>query len=341
MKEKFNIAFIGGDSHAGTINDFFLDALPLHERVAHVDFEWTSQRFGKHVRDAVHISEILPKIGQYDLVFINAYENRPEVRGLFDKLWGKLILYDINDDSYFHYHADQQKCLLYLKRAWDESINPEHRKNIIPTDFALLQMYLDAVPIGFYPNRDMAVTCTLPQNKNGTARYKVVTAVKNADWPHVKDWVQQMTLFYSSGWILSSAATSYRCELTPLPPHINWWYVYIHMLRRTKILFNAANHSAIGDHRTWEAFASGALVITDRIPGSCPNPPIPGEHYIKFNLNNPDETIEIAKELLGDTEQREKIAKAGLEHAIKYHSSKGRVEHIMGEIIKRLKDGTN
>lgn len=337
MKEKLNIAFIGGDSHAGTINDFFQDALPYHERVANVDFEWTSTRWGKHARDSVNIGDILSRVDQYDLFFINAYEARPEVLAIYPHIWDKLVLYDINDDQHFHYHENQKKCLLYLKRSWDDRDIPNHRDNIIPIDFALLQPYLDVIPEEFYPDRDMHVTCTLPQARNGSARAFVVKTVKDADWPYVHDFVTQLTLFYSSGWVLSSAATAYRGEINPAPPHINWWYVYMHMLRRTRILFNAANHTAVGDHRTWEQFSSGALVITDRIAVPSPNLPEPGKHYIKFDMANPEKTIALAKELLQDDAEREKIAKAGREHAIKWHSSRARVDFVMSEAIKRLK----
>ena len=341
--QKFKIGFLGGDSHAGTINDMFQDSLPYHPMVESVDWEWTSARLGKHVLDAVGKQYILDNIKKYDLIFINPWElnenNNPGLEILLDKLnlWGKVILYDIHDDSTMHHEKYRKKCLLYLKRAWDPNIIPADQNNLIPLDFPLFKWYLEVVPMDFYYFRDMTVTCTLPQISKHLPRGLVVHTVKNTEWEAYKDnWITQLTLFYSSGWVLSSAATAYREELTPLPPNINWWYVYIHMLRRTRVIFNAANHSAIGDHRTWEQFASGALVVTDKIAVPSPHLPEPWIHYIPFDLKEPNNTIKVVKELLRDDTERNKIARAGLEHAIKYHHSDTRISYVIEEVTKRM-----
>jgi hypothetical protein len=339
---KFKIAYLGGDSHAGTINDMFQSSLPSHPLVEKVDWEWTSSRWGKHVLDTTPKSYILEHLSDYDLIFQNPWElnekDNPGLLELFNKLnlWKKVILYDIADDSTFHFREMQQKCLLYLKRAWENYMLPKDLGNVIPLDFPMFQEYLDVIPMDFYFKRDMVVTCTLPQIDRNLPRGLVVHTVKNTEWEAIDGWITQVTLFYSSGWVLSSAATSYRDELIPLPPRINWWYVYMHMLRRTQVLFNAANHSATGDHRTWEQFASGALVVTDKIAVPSPHLPEPGVHYIPFDISNPDKTIKVVKELLKDHTQRQKIAKDGLEHAIKYHSSNARVAYIIDEVVKRL-----
>jgi hypothetical protein len=340
--KKLKIAYLGGDSHAGTINDMFQSSLPKHPLVEKVDWEWTSSRWGKHVLDNTPKRYILEHLNEYDLIFQNPWElnkdSNPGLAKLFDdlNLWKRVILYDIADESGWRFEEYRQKCLLYCKRAWEESLMPkESLHNAIPLDFPMFQEYLDVVPMDFYPKRDMAVTCTLPQIDRNLPRGLVVHTVKNTEWESIEGWITQVTLFYSSGWVLSSAATSYRDELTPPAPAINWWYVYMHMLRRTQVLFNAANHSAVGDHRTWEQFASGALVVTNKIAVPSPHLPQPGVHYIPFDIANPESTIKVVKELLRDKVQREKIAKAGLEHAIKYHSSDARVAYVLEEAVKR------
>jgi len=354
---KFKIAYLGGDSHAGTINDMFQDSLPNHSLVESVDWEWVSGRFGQPSKLAtVPKKQILENLQNYDLIFQNPWElnenNNPGLTKLFDDLdiWKKVILYDIADDSGFHYEKYRKKCLLYLKRAYEseqlKSLDmgrfsddgyPVDKSNLIPLDFPLFQEYLDVVPVDFYPNRDMHVTCTLPQIDIRLPRGLVVYTVKNTEWEPVNDWITQVTLFYSSGWVLSSAATGYREPLTPPAPRINWWYIYMHMLKRTRVLFNAANHTATGDHRTWEQFSSGALVVTDKIAVPSPHLPEPWVHYIPFDLKEPNNTIKVVKELLKDHTEREKIAKTGFEHAIKWHSSDARVAYVMEEIVKRLK----
>lgn len=353
MQRKFKVAVLGGDSHAGTILDMFQDALPNHPLVECADFEWTSYRFGFPACPAVGKQYILDRLTQYDFIFINPHHpiegDIPAFWKMLDdlNLWKKVILYDIDDDANFHFQHFHKKCLLYLKRAWQkffiEKLDASDLENMIPLDFPLFKWYLDVVPMDYYPKRDTAVTCTLPQlpikTHFTTPRAVVVNTVKNTEWEPVDGWISQLTLFYSSGWVLSSAATSYRDSLNPPPPMINWWYIYMHMLRRTKVLFNAANQSAVGDHRTWEQFASGALVVTDEIRVPSPHLPEPGVHYIPFDLDNPEKTIKVVKELLKDHTERERIARAGLEHAIKYHHSDARVAYVMEEAVKRLNRG--
>ena len=355
--QKFKIAFFGGDSHAGTINDMFQDALPNHPLVESVDFEWASSRWGKSFRPALGQKPLMENIESYDLIFQNSHSLPNEVTpGLIDlldakNLWHKVVLYDPVDDSHFHHEEYRKKCLLYCKRAWEpiqfESMArgafskdgiPVPIDNMIPLDFPLFQEYLDVVPMDFYYVRDMHITCTLNQAMSGSARQMVVKAVELTDFSDVHSNIMPIhkTLVYTSNYHLSSAATSYRDEMNPPLPKINWWYVYMHLLRRTQILFGAGNHSAVGDHRTWECFASGALVVTDRIPVPNPNNPEPGKHYIKFDLNDIPGTMKIVKELLKDNTEREKIARAGLEHAIMYHSSNARIAYVMSEVVKRL-----
>lgn len=342
---KFKVGFLGGDSHAGTIHDMFQDSLPNHPQIESVDWQWVGARWGQPSKlPCVGKGYIFDHIHEYDLIFQNPYElnenDNPGLIELWDKLniWPKVILYDIADDSTWHYEELRKKCLLYLKRAWEPHLFPKNPlDNARVIDFPLFQHYLDVVPMDFYPKRDMGVTCTLAQVRGkNTPRSIVWNAVKDADWEPANDWITQLTLFYSSGWTLSSAATSYREQLVPAAPGIQWWYVYMHMLRRTKVLFGARNHTATGDHRTWESFASGALYVTDSIPVPNPNNPEPWKHYIPFNLQNPQETIKVVKELLKDDVERERIAKAGLEHAIKYHHSDARVAYVMEEINKQL-----
>jgi len=352
---KFKIGYMGGDSHAGTINDMFQDSLPDHPLVESVDWEWTSRRWGFDARKAVGKSHVVSKLLEYDIIFQNPYElndkDNPGLVEFFDAndIWKKVILYDVADEPGFHFERWRQKCLLYLKRAWDpiqlDALDigkypvdgqAVSRANLIPIDFPMFKEYVDVIPMNFYHKRDLAVTCTLPQTPLHNARGIVAHAVKNTHFEPVDGWISQVTLFYSSGWVLSSAATSYREILNPIPPQINWWYVYMHMLRRTQVLFGAGNHTAYGDHRTWEAFASGALVVTDRIPVDNPHNPEPGVHYIKFELDNIPKTMAIVNELLKDKTERERIAKAGFDHAVAYHSSDARIAYVMENAVKRL-----
>ena len=111
----------------------------------------------------------------------------------------------------------------------------------------------------------------------------------------------------------------------------------MHFLRRSQILLTAHSHSATGDIRTWESFASGALVVIDEIDIPTRDPFEPGKHYWPLDPKDIQKTLGEAKALLSNAEEREKIAMAGYEHGKKYHSTRARMDYIFDEIDKRKK----
>ena len=345
MKDKFKIGFFCHDSHASMIIDLFQDALSTHPRVESVDWEGTFNRFGKKVLPEVGSQFLIDNITKYDLIFLEL-ESIPPKRKLFDdlRLWNKIIIYDTKDDqkivdptTYETSTEYVEKPLLYIKRSWDENWLPANRKNMIPLDFGILNAYLKVIPRDHYAIRDLSITNTFLQNKrNNCPRDTITHAIKNYDWPIINDDITQVTLFYSIGFQTSAGHVGYRLEQTPTLPNINWWYTYMHILSRTKILFTGASHSATGDTRTWEAFSREPLVFIDKIPIPQPNPMIAGKHYIEIDVSNMENMIKQATELLKDEPERTRIAKAGYDHAVRYHSSQARVNYVMDEIIKRL-----
>ena len=346
MKDKFKIAFFGKDSHAGCMIDMFQDALPQHPLVESVDWETTFSRFGKAVLPMRGEKYLLENIKQYDLIFLQSGQITPETEKLFDDLglWGHIVLCDFYDEQRFETKY-LNRCLLYMKRSWQDYYIPKGFNNIIPIPPSVMSFYPNIVPSGHYGKRDLPVTCTLPQPNRGRGypRDMVAKIIKDTDWKLSDGTTATLTLFYSCGSVVSMAATLYRAELTPPPPYVNWWYIYMHVLRRTKILFTAI-HSEIGDigeNRTWEALGSGVVLFTNKIEIQGLEPYIDGVHYIKIDINDIPKAINRAKELLVDEAELKKIAEAGFEFSMKYHSSKARINYVMEEIIKRLKEKSN
>lgn len=343
MKDKFNIAFFGEDSHAGCFIDMFQDALPSHPNVESIDFETTFPRFGKVVMPMVGKTYLLENIKKYDLIFLQIGQITPEMEKLFDDLglWKHTVVCDFYDEQRFETKW-LSKCLLYLKRSWQKECIPQGFNNFIPLPPSIMNFYPDIVPSDLYGIRDLSVTCTLPQGTHGRdcPRDFLARAVKDADWLLPSGELAQLTLFFGSGKIISSAATLYRVELAPLPPRVNWWYIYMHMLKRTKILFTAIHSETgdIGENRTWEALGSGVVLFTNKIEAEGQQPYIDGVHYIKIDMDDIPKSINRAKELLADELELKKIAEAGFEFSMKYHSSTARINYVMEEITKRLKN---
>lgn len=347
MKDKFKIAFFGKDSHAGCMIDMFQDALPGHPNVESVDFETTFARFGKaNVVPMRGEKYLLENIKKYDLIFLQAEQIalNPEIciEKIFDDLglWGHTVLCDFKDNQIFEKQY-LSKCLLYFKRSWQDGFIPREFNNILPIPPCVFDFYPNIVPSGTYGIRDLSVTCTLMQGNRGRGwpRDIVAKAVKDADWTLPNGELAPLTLFYGVGQNVSNAATFYRTELSWPTPYLNWWNVYMHILKRTKILFNAI-HSEVGDigeNRTWEALGSGVVLFTNKIEAEGQQPYIDGVHYVKIDLDDIPKAINRAKELLMNETELKKIAETGFDFSMKYHSSQARINYVMEEIIKRLK----
>lgn len=348
MKDKFNIAFFGQDSHAGCMIDMFQDALPGQPNVESVDFETTFTRFGKEVLPMRGKKYLLENIKKYDLIFLQAEQIalNPEIEKLFDGLglWGHTVLCDFKDSQIFESQY-LPKCLLYFKRSWQKEYIPLEFNNIRPIPPGIFSFYPDVVPSSLYGIRDFPVTCTLAQGNRGRGwpRDIVARAVKDADWTLPNGEAALLTLFYGPGCVISNPATLYRTDLIYLRPNLNWWNVYMHVLKRTKILFTAT-HSEFGDigeNRTWEALGSGVVLFTNKIEAEGQQPYIDGVHYVKIDLDDMPKAINRAKALLMDEEELKKIAEAGFEFSMKYHSCKARINYVIEEITKRLKEKEN
>lgn len=329
------------------------DGFSNHPRVHKTDFQTVFSRWGKWLLQATPVNEMLDRLTQYDLIFINSEMITQEREQLFDslKLWDRVVVIDCKDDQNLRKEYIY-KCLVYFKRSWEQEKGqwtPPDAKNVLPLAYAILDEYYDVIPYEFYAaqdhrvfsplGRDIAVLCTLPQAYRGVPRDELVHAVKNYDWgmTTVKHGhhCSQLTLVYTSGWLYSSCAVLFRQPRTFAEPHINWWYLYMHFMHRAQIIFTAASHSAACDVRTWEAFSSGGLVAIDRVDVPMPHPFEPGTHYLEIDNKNLPKTFERAKELLSDNTERERMALAGYEHGKRYHTTRARMDYIFEEIDKR------
>lgn len=337
MKDKLRVGFFRFDNCSEALRDMFQDELINHPRIEHVDWEWTSQRCGQVVVPAVGADFILRNIKSYDLIFLDADDITERHLSAIENndLWNRVIIFDMNEDSAYFNERYMRKCLLYIKCSYSNRIHKIN--NAVPLDWGILQVYLDVVPRGMYPEKDTAIICTLQQGYRGCPRDIIIDAIKTADWRE-KGKLNTVTLAYTSGSVISYASKLYCRDFSPKHPDNmpNWWYIYMHLMNRSKIIVSGSSHSRIGDHRIWEAFSSGNLFCVDAIQIPMPNPMIAGIHYIKFDLGDIPKTLSILKELLKDDVERKRIASAGFNHAIIYHSSKARVEYVMGEILKRL-----
>jgi hypothetical protein len=107
---------------------------------------------------------------------------------------------------------------------------------------------------------------------------------------------------------------------------------YLEILKRTKIIVHCQPDRWDGDTRTWEAFASGALVAVDKIFG-LPDPQfIDREHCILYDSNTLQGFQYLEESLryyLEYPEERERVALAGYQLAMNHHRLSNRIDYML------------
>lgn len=242
-----------------------------------------------------------------------------------DNLWGKVIWYDFED--YCTYDPDiVKKSLLYVKR----SVVTQNRqlikldvgsKKIIPIDYCVLDEYL-----GHQSERQYSVACLFGErNRLGIRRNNIKQALKDANFANAFIGTTCSPSNYGS-----HARNAIKHDAQD-----NCFLDYMKVLGSSKVVVSAYPQNHDGDCRTWEAMASGALVVLD----TCY---IPTNHKLEDNYHilryNAESMLDISRvikridELLKDDYAREKIANNGYEYAIRHHRPVNRLQYIVDNL---------
>jgi hypothetical protein len=114
----------------------------------------------------------------------------------------------------------------------------------------------------------------------------------------------------------------------------NFWYGQklfedaAEIYRKSRIVFNTAAVDDIA-MRCFEATATGAFLLTEWVPtlNECFED---GKHLVAYKTM--DEAVEKARYYLEHEDEREAIAKAGMEHTLANHTYRHRAERMLAEI---------
>lgn len=108
---------------------------------------------------------------------------------------------------------------------------------------------------------------------------------------------------------------------------------YKQILRTSFVAVTANPSQYEGDHRVWEHFASGNVVISDEMFSPQPYAPVPGVHFHVFNNTDVpgarESLLQKIHQTIKDTEGSREMACAGLQHAMRHHRSVSRVDYIL------------
>jgi hypothetical protein len=99
---------------------------------------------------------------------------------------------------------------------------------------------------------------------------------------------------------------------------------------QSKIAFNCSLRGDL-NMRVFEALASGALLVTDRIPNGQTELFKPGVHLVEYSTDA--ELLEVVTYYLEHEEERMRIAQAGRELALAQHTYQQRIQFILDTVF--------
>lgn len=154
-------------------------------------------------------------------------------------------------------------------------------------------------------------------------------------WRHLEDYGFQNTYF-------GRVTTDHWPDGRLVDPRRNYTqalvdgnpvYEYLKVLRKARVVVTIPPDHGGGDGRLWEAFASGALVVTDyRINDALQKPFVDKKHCLLFDSEcecSIEKTLHTIDLLLAMPDQLNLIALRGQEHAVKFHHVTNRVGYLI------------
>lgn len=230
----------------------------------------------------------------------------------------KTVLIDYHDKSRWLSHV---KCFAYFKRSWVVMEKKEGYtiKGPIPRDphlHPLTMAIMDEFIIKEEMERDVVLSCPLRIKPGNPNRERVLGLLGKMD-------IQGKTQI---GQLNKGSMRAFN------DPSMR---EYFKLLRRSRIVVTCNPSRWEGDHRTWEAFANGALVFVDRMWTPLTHPLVDGKHYIFYELSDRG-LEELRKRILyfmQETDHADDIARAGHEFTMKYHRASNRIDEILDVIL--------
>jgi hypothetical protein len=270
---------------------------------------------GKLIKPASH--DIRQQMLRADLIF-GGDDDAKVVSNQYSKflheqnLWKKVIWYDFRDSC--EVDPTPLACAAaYFKRSVVRKDRSYIESPIRHLDYAALDEY-------YTPEnhqRDIKIAAYFhPTNDLGLRRNRLVREMKQAGLPVS---------------ITCDGRQARRAIEQPLKG--NCFLDYLHNLHRTQIVFTAFPENHDGDSRTWEAFASGALVFRDKSYIRHEYPLVNGKHFFEYDAtdgNSIKEAIARAQSLTA--QEIERIAQEGFGWIREHHRPVNRVQEMIAWI---------
>lgn len=259
--------------------------------------------------------QLVPRPDDSDFIFLN-FTSLPDGDFTAGCSYSpeKLVFFDWHDDPVSVYGNIQ--CLAYFKRSWvvnhgDRKEFPARPAHFYPITFAMMDEFL---PTGEEAARTIDLGAYFGAHP-GTYRQRV------------KDTVSGMPGRWSK-WVglVSPDGVPGRSTFNP---------DYLATLRRTRTIVTCQPDLWEGDTRTWEAFASGALVAVDRMETPLTHPLRDREHCIVYDRT--DQGFAYLREsleyYLNRPEEAASLARRGYEYAMRHHRTANRIDDALDVVL--------
>jgi len=263
--------------------------------------------------------ELVNNKEESDFIFQFYYLSKHKEYFPHDLLPEKTVVIDYHDKSHWLSHVP---CFAYFKRSWVEMVKEENyvTKKIILRDahlYPITMAIMDEFIINENIERDTVLSCTLRKHIH-RKKYKHQNRIR------VLNLLENMNIQGRKHIGEFNAGTMSRFNA---PDMRN----YFRLLKRSRIVVTCNPDKWEGDHRTWEAFANGALVFIDRMWTPLTHPLVDGKHCIFYDLSDTglQELRAVILYYLKNTAEAEVIAREGHEFTMKYHRSSNRIDEIL------------
>jgi len=245
-------------------------------------------------------------------LFYTTLKHNPKMGEMFNP--NELVFIDYHDRPDVVFPVD---CLAYFKRSWVEPVNhavkaPVSRpSNFYPLTFAIMDEFI----INENLERDVVLSCMIRPH------------VRHPNRPKVLNFIKEMNIQGKTQTGELNQGTMKRFNDSDMKE-------YFRLLKRSRMVVTCNPNRWEGDHRTWEAFANGALVFVDKMYTPMTHPLIDGKHCIFYEVSNSglEELREKILYYLDHTAQAEAIAKKGFDFTMKYHRASNRIDEILERI---------
>ncbi len=227
----------------------------------------------------------------------------------------QLIVLDEGDGAGYFPAVKQDDYLAYFKRSWVSKRDGaytghgrRYQRHYYPLAYSIADSYFDAAKMGKLA-RTIDILCSNRPHERQPTRSRIVSWIHNYLEKHAD--VKGIAGDVNSGG---------RREINE---------VYFNSMRRAKIVVTCNPSHWEGDFRTFEALASGALVFVDEMYTPHPRPFVDGEHVVVYDNSDPDAFFEKLDYYLSHPQEAQRLAAAGLRHALRYHRAVSRLDFIL------------